>query len=51
MIEDTNGVIADYPEKTTDHGQAAGKLYHLRLGVECTLFVIYKAGRELTPYW
>jgi hypothetical protein len=19
--------------------------------VECTLFVIYKAGRELTPYW
>ena len=23
---------------TTDHGQATGKLYHLRLWVECTLF-------------
>jgi hypothetical protein len=39
-----------YPERTTDHGQATGKLYHLRLRVECTLFVIYKAGREPTPY-
>ena len=28
-----------------------GKVYHLRLRVECTLFVIYKAGREPTPYW
>jgi hypothetical protein len=27
-----------YPEKTTDHEQATGKLYHLRLRVECTLF-------------
>jgi hypothetical protein len=26
------------PERTTDHGQATGKLYHLRLQVECTLF-------------
>jgi hypothetical protein len=26
------------PERTTDHGQATGKLYHLRLRVECTLF-------------
>jgi len=26
------------PERTTDHGQAPGKLYHLRLWVECTLF-------------
>jgi hypothetical protein len=25
-------------ERTTDHGQAAGKLYHLQLRVECTLF-------------
>jgi hypothetical protein len=24
--------------RTTDHGQATGKLYHLRLRVECTLF-------------
>ena len=38
-------------ERTTDHGQATGKLYHLRLRVECTLFVIYKAGREPMPYW
>ena len=29
---------AKYPERTTDHGQATGKLYHLRLRVECTLF-------------
>ena len=27
-----------YPERTTDHGQVTGKLYHLRLQVECTLF-------------
>ena len=26
------------PERTTDHGQATGKLYHLWLRVECTLF-------------
>ena len=26
------------PERTTDHGQATGKLYYLRLRVECTLF-------------
>jgi hypothetical protein len=23
---------AEYPERTTDHGQATGKLYHLRIG-------------------
>ena len=28
---------------------AVFQLYRLR--VECTLFVIYKAGREPTPYW
>jgi hypothetical protein len=39
------------PERTTDHGQATGKLYHLRLRIEFTLFVIYKAGREPTLYW
>jgi len=27
-----------YPERTTDPGQATGKLYHLRLRVEYTLF-------------
>ena len=41
----------EYPERTTDHGQATGKLYRLRLWVECPLFVIYKAGREPPPYW
>jgi hypothetical protein len=35
---------AGYPERTIDHGQVTGKLYHLQLRVECTLFVIYKAG-------
>ena len=28
----------EYLERTTNHGQATGKLYHLRLRVECTLF-------------
>ena len=41
----------EYPEKTTETGQATGKLYHLQLRVECTFFVIYTAGREPTPYW
>jgi hypothetical protein len=41
----------EFPERTTDHGQATGKLYHLWLRAECTLFLIYKAGRERTPYW
>jgi hypothetical protein len=40
---------AGVPEE--NYGQATGKLYHLRLRVECTLFVIYKAGREPTTYW
>jgi hypothetical protein len=26
----------EYPKRTTDHGQAIGKLYHLRLRVEST---------------
>jgi hypothetical protein len=42
---------AEYPERTADHGQATGKLYHLRVRVECTLFVIYKAWREATLHW
>jgi hypothetical protein len=42
---------AHYPQRTTDYGQATGKLYHLRMRVECTIFVIYKTGLELTPYW
>jgi len=34
LVVDEAGV----PERTTDLGQATGKLYHLRLRVECTLF-------------
>ena len=41
----------EYPERTTDHGQATGKLYHLRCESSAPYFVIYKAGREPTPYW
>jgi hypothetical protein len=33
------------------HCENIRKLYHLQLRVECTLCVIYKAGREPTPYW
>jgi hypothetical protein len=33
------------------YGHAAGKLYDLQLRVECTLFVIYKARCEPTPFW
>ena len=29
---------AGVPGETTDHGQATGKIYHLWLRVECTLF-------------
>jgi hypothetical protein len=29
---------AEYQERTIDHGQATGKLYHLRLRIGCTLF-------------
>ena len=28
----------EYPERTTDHGQATGKLYHLRLRVSAPFF-------------
>jgi hypothetical protein len=31
----------EYPERTTDHGQATGKLYHLRLRVEYTYIILY----------
>jgi len=36
--------------RTTDHGQATGKLYRLLMQVVYTFFVIYKAGREPMPY-
>jgi predicted outer membrane lipoprotein len=41
----------EYPERITDHGQATDQLYHLRLKSSAPFFVIYKAGREPTPYW
>jgi hypothetical protein len=50
-IKNDNDLLNMFSEETTDHVQATGKLYHLRLRVECTLFVIYKTGREPTPYW
>jgi hypothetical protein len=28
-------------QRTTDHGQPTGKLYHLRLRVECTFLVYF----------
>ena len=31
-------VEEEYSERTIDHGQVTGKLYHVRLRVECTLF-------------
>ena len=37
----------EYPVRTTDHGQGTGKLYHLRLRVECTLF-LYLQSRVRT---
>ena len=32
----------EYPERTIDHGQATGKLYHLRLRVNCTFLLFTK---------
>jgi hypothetical protein len=40
-----------YPERTTDPGQATGKLYQLRCESSAPFFVIYKGRREPTPYW
>jgi hypothetical protein len=34
----SGGSTREFPERTTDHGQATGKFYPLRLRVECTLF-------------
>ena len=44
-------LVAEEARENHRPGQATGKLYHLRLRVECTIFVIYKAGREPTLYW
>jgi hypothetical protein len=42
---------AEYPERTTDPGQTTGNLYHPAAASRVHLFVIYKAGQELTPCW
>jgi hypothetical protein len=36
--------MLEHPERTTDHGQTTGKLYHLRLRVECTMFCNLQSG-------
>ena len=41
----------EYPERTTDHGQATGKLITGGCESSGPFFAIYKAGREPTPYW
>jgi hypothetical protein len=38
------GKKPEYPERTTEHGQATGKLYHLWLRVECPLLLFTKPG-------
>jgi len=37
-VDNIRQIFFLYIERTADHGQATGKLYHLRLRVECTLF-------------
>jgi hypothetical protein len=34
----SGGRSQEYPERTADHAQATGKLYHLWLRIECTIF-------------
>jgi hypothetical protein len=35
----------EYPERTTDHGQATGKFYHLRL------HDLFHQVRSISKYW
>jgi hypothetical protein len=35
----------EYPERITNHGQATGKLNHLRLRVECTFCDLQSQAR------
>jgi hypothetical protein len=39
MATSFSGGKPEYPERTTNHGQAIGKLYHLRCESRTTLFV------------
>ena len=41
----------EYLERTTDNGQATGKLYHLWLRVECTLFCNLGVPGVKPPTW
>jgi len=36
----------EYLERTTDNEQAIGKLYHLRVRVECTFFSNLQSGAQ-----
>jgi len=36
LVMEEAGVPGENQERTTDHRQATGKLYYLRLRVECT---------------
>ena len=39
-----------YPERTTAHGQATGKLYHLRLRRQSTIPPISKKNNQIFPH-
>jgi hypothetical protein len=41
----------EYPERTTDHGKQLVSLIASGCESSAPLFVIYKTGREPTPYW
>jgi hypothetical protein len=51
----SRGVEHDVPKTVVMYNKLMGGVdmadKYMRLRVECTLFVIYKAGREPTPYW
>ena len=50
LVMEEAGVPGALGERPT-MGKQLVNFYHLRLRVECTFFVIYKVGREPTPYW
>jgi len=46
VVEETEN-----PERTADHGQATGKLYHLRLRVECIHFCNLQSRGRTHPVY
>jgi hypothetical protein len=42
---------SEYPERTTDHGQATGNLDHLWLRVECTLLYLVISSLPCNAIW